>query len=134
VLKALFDRLRGREAIGVVGERVAARYLAAIGYRIVARNVRVRLGLSSKGKRVWGEIDLVAYDGATLAFVEVKTRRAAGRFPVSRSASTSSRCSFPTTVRRVRRCRAGTSRPTGATEAASPETVENLAVLASSRL
>jgi putative endonuclease len=46
------------------GERLAAKTLKAKGYRIVARNCRSR----------WGEIDLIAMDGDTLVFVEVKTR------------------------------------------------------------
>jgi putative endonuclease len=47
------------------GERVAARFLRSLGYRILARNHRNR----------FGEIDLIAADGETLVFVEVKTRR-----------------------------------------------------------
>ena len=45
---------------------MAAAHLSRLGYSILARNVRTR----------HGEIDLIAYDGSTLAFVEVKTRRA----------------------------------------------------------
>ena len=40
-------------------------YLRRLGYRIVARRERGRLG----------ELDLVAVDGRTVVFVEVKTRR-----------------------------------------------------------
>jgi len=54
-----------RRATGINGEEAAARFLARSGYAIVDRNVRTRAG----------EIDLVARDGATLVFVEVKTRR-----------------------------------------------------------
>jgi putative endonuclease len=36
-----------------------------LGFRLLARNVRTR----------HGEIDLIAFDGHTLAFIEVKTRR-----------------------------------------------------------
>jgi len=57
-----------RRAIGSLGERVAARHLLRLGYRILERNVRCRLG----------EIDLVALDGATVVFVEVKGGRATG--------------------------------------------------------
>ncbi len=57
----------GRRApsLGARGERAAARHLRRAGYRILARNVRGRLG----------EIDLVAYDRARgmIAVVEVKT-------------------------------------------------------------
>ena len=49
---------------GENAEERAARYLAEQGLRIVARNYRTRLG----------EIDLVAEDGATLVFVEVRLR------------------------------------------------------------
>lgn len=51
---------------GVRGETYAYWYLRRNGYVMVARNFRQR------GMR--GEIDLVGYDGETLAFVEVKTR------------------------------------------------------------
>ena len=48
------------------GETYAYWYLRRHGYVIIARNFTVR-GMK-------GEIDLVGYDGETLAFVEVKTR------------------------------------------------------------
>jgi putative endonuclease len=51
---------------GVRGETYAYWYLRRKGYVMVARNFTVR--------GVKGEIDLVGYDGKTLAFVEVKTR------------------------------------------------------------
>jgi len=50
--------------LGPRGERAAARYLRRQGYKIVARGERSPLG----------EIDLVAVDGRTVVFVEVKTR------------------------------------------------------------
>lgn len=52
-------RRRGAEA-----EDEAARFLALRGLEVVARNYRTRLG----------EIDLVARDGETLVFVEVRAR------------------------------------------------------------
>jgi putative endonuclease len=55
----------GRQRLGRWGENVAAIHLEATGYAILARNWR------SAG----GEIDLVARDGETVVFVEVKTRR-----------------------------------------------------------
>jgi len=58
----------GRRArrTGVRGETYAYWYLRRHGYIMVARNFTVR--------GIKGEIDLVGYDGETLAFVEVKTR------------------------------------------------------------
>jgi putative endonuclease len=61
-------RMRARLPLGRRGERAAEKYLKRIGYRIVARNYRA----------AGAEIDLVAMDGATLVFVEVKTRRGVG--------------------------------------------------------
>jgi putative endonuclease len=54
---------------GPIGEDLAHAYLRARGCRIVARNYRTRSGA--------GEIDLVAWHGATLVFVEVKARKTA---------------------------------------------------------
>lgn len=54
-----------RQRIGRRGEAEAARFLRRRGFVIVDQNVRSRLG----------EIDLVARDGDTLVFVEVKARR-----------------------------------------------------------
>jgi putative endonuclease len=53
-----------RRQLGTNGETVAAKFLSALGYEIIGRNVRFRTG----------ELDLVARDGETLVFVEVKTR------------------------------------------------------------
>ena len=49
---------------GALGEDAAYHYLTAKKYRIVARNYR----------KPCGEIDLIALDGKTLVFVEVKKR------------------------------------------------------------
>lgn len=54
-----------RRLFGQEGEAEAERYLRRKGYRIVARNLRSALG----------ELDLVAEDGRTLVFIEVKARR-----------------------------------------------------------
>lgn len=55
--------------LGDRGERAAARYLRRRGYELLARNCRGRLG----------ELDLVAREGQTIVFVEVKTRRSDDR-------------------------------------------------------
>jgi putative endonuclease len=57
-----------RIALGKSGEDLACRELQRLGYAIVERRVR------SHG----GEIDIVARDGETLVFVEVKARETAG--------------------------------------------------------
>ena len=54
-----------RPALGRLGEQLAAEHLIRRGFEIVERNYRTR----------WGELDIVAFDGRTLAFCEVKTRR-----------------------------------------------------------
>lgn len=51
---------------GRLGEAVCAWRLRLAGYRVIARDVRMPVG----------EIDLVVRRGRTLAFVEVKARRA----------------------------------------------------------
>lgn len=53
-----------RQALGALGERHAARALRAAGLRVLEGNYRTRQG----------ELDLIARDGDTLVFVEVRTR------------------------------------------------------------
>jgi putative endonuclease len=57
-----------RRRLGQLGEQLAAEHLVRRGFEIVERNYRTR----------WGELDIVAFDGQTLAFCEVKTRRLNG--------------------------------------------------------
>ncbi len=57
----------GRKATGARGESAAAEHLRRQGYRIAGANWRCRAG----------EIDLIAEDGPSLVFVEVRTRRSA---------------------------------------------------------
>lgn len=54
-------------SFGERGEAAAVRFLRRLGYRIVVTRRRLR----------YGEIDVVAVDGRTVVFVEVKTRRSA---------------------------------------------------------
>jgi putative endonuclease len=60
-------RLHPRAASGARAEALAAEFLVARGLSIVTRNFRTRRG----------EIDIIARDGATLVFVEVRLRRSA---------------------------------------------------------
>jgi putative endonuclease len=65
-LARLFRRPIGETgSLGEQGENIAARYLGDRGYRIIARNFRCPVG----------EIDIIARDGRTIVFVEVKTRQ-----------------------------------------------------------
>jgi len=65
--RAVANRRKSRRGeAGIHGETYAYWYLRRHGYVFVARNYRIP---DDKG-----EIDLVGYDGAVLAFVEVKTR------------------------------------------------------------
>ncbi len=58
-----------RQRLGRAAEDLVAARLAAAGWRILERNARMP----------GGELDLVALDGATLVFVEVKAGRAGTR-------------------------------------------------------
>lgn len=60
--------------LGQRGERLAAQHLEQLGYALVASNFTLPVGRNLRGALVHAEIDLVAYDGATLCFIEVKTR------------------------------------------------------------
>ena len=54
-----------RITLGKLGENIAKQRLTSIGYKILKTNYRCSLG----------EIDIIAREGDTLAFVEIKTRR-----------------------------------------------------------
>jgi putative endonuclease len=61
-------------SLGKLGEDYAAAYLDQLGYRLVAANFTLPVGRNLRGAVVNAEIDLLAYDGDTLCFIEVKTR------------------------------------------------------------
>lgn len=61
----MIDRQRTPLAVGRTGEAMALKYLRRKRYRIVETGFRL----------FRGEIDIIARDGNTLVFVEVKTRR-----------------------------------------------------------
>ena len=60
--------------LGKRGESIAAAYLRQAGYQLVASNFTVPIGRSRNGALINAEIDLIAYDGPVLTFIEVKTR------------------------------------------------------------
>jgi putative endonuclease len=59
-----------RQRIGRAAEDLVAERLARSGWEIVERNARTR----------FGELDIVARDGCTLVFVEVKAGRAGSAY------------------------------------------------------
>ena len=86
MIRQLLDRLRDRKrrklwsptlASGRRGEDLAHRYLQRNGYIVVARNYRLASGA--------GEADIVAWDGDTLAVVEVKSRESGEYGPPERA-------------------------------------------------
>lgn len=58
---------RDRQDLGQLGEKLACDFLKKRGYQIIDQNYRTR----------GGEIDIVAKEGKTVVFVEVKTRKSA---------------------------------------------------------
>ncbi len=52
------------KSLGIYGEDTAVKYLEANGYTILTTNYRCKMG----------EIDIIAADGDTIVFIEVKTR------------------------------------------------------------
>ena len=56
---------RERQDLGKWGEDLALKKVKKLGYKCIVRNYRCPLG----------EVDLIARDGETLVFVEIKTRR-----------------------------------------------------------
>jgi putative endonuclease len=60
---------------GALGEDAAASFLESKGWKVLARNFRVRVG----------EIDLVVLQGDTVAFVEVKSWKTVPREDLARS-------------------------------------------------
>ena len=56
-----------RQRLGIVGEEIAACELVSRGYTILERRYRTE----------YGEIDIVAQDGETLVFVEVRAKSTA---------------------------------------------------------
>ena len=82
-----------RQRLGRQAEELVAARLAAAGWEIVERNARTR----------YGELDLVALDGRTLVFVEVKAGRDGSAFGPERPVLSVT----PDKQRRVRRLATG---------------------------
>jgi putative endonuclease len=92
-------RLRGRDsklpahlALGIEGEDAVFFYLRRKGYTVVARRW-------SSGD-VPGDVDLIAWDGPVLCFIEVKTRSARTITPAEVAVNTSKRAVLRRLARR----------------------------------
>lgn len=90
-------------ALGQHGEALAVAALKSEGYRIVITNFRVPIGRNSKGVQVTGEIDIIALDGETLCFIEVKTRRSEDFLPAIASVDRRKQRQIARTARVYRR-------------------------------
>lgn len=66
---------QSKSDLGLRGETLAVEHLINAGYRVILTNFKVPVGRNTKGVQVTGEIDVIALDGETLCFIEVKTRR-----------------------------------------------------------
>ncbi|MBW5444592.1 YraN family protein [Cohnella sp. CFH 77786] len=71
-----------RSETGRAAEEAAAVYLQGRSYEIEARNWRCRTG----------ELDLIAWDGSVLVFVEVRSRTSPSRFGTAVEAVTPLKC------------------------------------------
>ena len=58
------EGLKEMKTLGTKGENLAVTFLKKKGYKIIARNYKTFIG----------EIDIIAKDGNTTVFIEVKTR------------------------------------------------------------
>jgi putative endonuclease len=81
MIGAIFDKLRHArlQNSGRLGEDLAHRYLKRHGYTIVSRNYRLSSGEA--------EADIIAWEGSTLAIVEVKSRETGEYGPPERAIS-----------------------------------------------
>jgi putative endonuclease len=59
------DREMNKRSVGAQYEKIAAEHLETLGLRVLTQNFRCR----------YGEVDLIAKDGQTLVFAEVKYRK-----------------------------------------------------------
>ncbi|MDR3599229.1 MAG: YraN family protein [Desulfosporosinus sp.] len=61
--------MEDKQSLGKAGEELAARLVTESGLRIIMQNYRCPKG----------EMDIIAYDGEVLVFIEVRTRRSSYR-------------------------------------------------------
>src|SRR6266536_5216522 len=65
LMKEIPGASKPKNSLGDQGENIAARYVrSTLGYKLLTRNFKIE----------GGEVDIIARDGKTLVFIEVKTR------------------------------------------------------------
>jgi putative endonuclease len=103
ILRPRRDERAPHLGVGTLGEKIAAEYLVKRqGYSIVASNVQIALGRGRDGRKLFGEVDIIAYDGNTLTFVEVKTRQSDAVAPPERNVNLRKQRQIARVARRYR--------------------------------
>jgi putative endonuclease len=108
-IKKVFNKRRAKARaahleLGERGERAAVEYLIEHeGYQIAATNFLTPVGRGLRGQKVTAEIDVIAYDGETLVFVEVKTRTSDEMFAPEQAVGLRKQRQIARAARRYRR-------------------------------
>ncbi|MCS6884651.1 MAG: YraN family protein [Acidobacteriota bacterium] len=89
--------------IGKEGELLAISFLERNRYRICATNFTAPIGKSSTGKTILGEIDIIAFDGQVLCFIEVKTRSYLGLYAPQDAVDAAKKLNIALTARKYLR-------------------------------
>lgn len=97
--------------LGRLGELLARRYLKSLRYRIAALNFSAPIGRTRSGREIYGEIDIVGFDGATLCFIEVKTRSTVGMYAPETAVDAAKQLRLALTAQRYRKFTAWGRRP-----------------------
>ena len=101
--RAVPRKRAGHLQTGSQGETEAYLFLRGQGYKIVATNFRA--------PQDHGEIDLIAWDGDTLCFIEVKTRIGEGLLPPEAAVDAAKRSHIRAVARSYLRRLHGVERP-----------------------
>lgn len=73
---SILDKAKnGRLSFGERAESLAVDHLQREGFRIVMTNFTVPVGRDRRGAQKTAEVDIIALEGSTLCFIEVKARR-----------------------------------------------------------
>lgn len=89
--------------LGRHGEFLARRYLQRHGYRITTLNFTAPITRTRSGQEVYGEIDIVGFDGSILCFIEVKTRSTVGLYTPEMAVGAAKQLRLALTAHRYRK-------------------------------